>query len=153
MRAYRTTVVSGLPEATVVGPSSGGRPRSVVIMATPTDIMKKEHALIKRRRCENQIRSIHAFAQRSKNDPTLAYQLSFFVEKLDGLWVAFNLADENYLDTLLETDSLSRYSDDLVIEMLQLITFIKAISKYTLKNEVTSGVNEEPRNCSRKYLY
>lgn len=64
----------------------------------------KKKAVIKRSGYVDRIRSIHALAQQSINDPGVVPQMLVLIEELDDIWAAFKTEDDAVLDALIELD-------------------------------------------------
>lgn len=105
---------------------------SIFIMAAPTPdtqraLRAKNRAVIKRNTCVLRINAIHALAQRTAEDNTLASQLLFAVQDLDTIWEEFIMEDNIVIDMMCELGVQAEYSGDLVVEVRDRVMFTRSI--------------------------
>lgn len=97
-------------------------------------IRLNDRAVIKRDGYVMRIRSIHAMANRCLTDGVEHDQLLVVVDNLDKLWSCFELEDNAILDFLCELGLSSEYSNDLNVEISELITFCRFVRNQCYEN-------------------
>lgn len=102
-------------------------------------IRQKERSSLKRNNYAISLRAIHGLAQRCVDDPDVISQLLVAVDTVDDLLNAFLIEDDSVLDSLIDLGLSSKYTNDLIVEMREIVIFSKAAANNCRARAHVSG--------------